>query len=243
MAVRTIWIKGEVPYTKNFGTLAELMALTPSTEFAEGFASDHGRIDWVKGSGWMSGGKLLSDRSTSYAEPVNAPNLPVLNPDDSISFAGPVRAPNVPHRLGRAIRLAAFGDSTGDFINNPTRTDCEIPSVGAIAGVVSQTWDGAKATLLGRGPYLHVAAGGISGQTFTAMRARSAASYSAGRKSLEDVCAKMPDVILWHAGTINTTMAYNSETMEGPAAAFLPAVAPWEPTQLRQGVREALCRL
>ena len=74
MAVRTIWIHGSVPYTKNFGTLAELMAMAPSTEFAEGFASDFGRIDYVKGQGWMAGGKLLSDRSTSFAGPVVAPN-------------------------------------------------------------------------------------------------------------------------------------------------------------------------
>lgn len=74
MTVRTIWVNGEVPYTKNFGTLAELLALVPSTEFAEGFASDYGRIDWVKGSGWMSGGKLLSsDGSTSFDGPVVAP--------------------------------------------------------------------------------------------------------------------------------------------------------------------------
>ena len=76
MTIRTIWVKGEVPYTKNFGTLAELLALVPSTEFAEGFASDYGRIDWSKGAGrWMSGGKLLSaDGPTSFAWPVAAPN-------------------------------------------------------------------------------------------------------------------------------------------------------------------------
>lgn len=177
-------------------TEAELLAEIPGTEIAEGYAKDTGiNADYVQGAGWKVGGATK-------------------NPDGSISMSGPVRAPNVPHRLGRAIRLAAFGDSTADFINNPTRTDCEIPSVGAIAGTVSQTWDGAKATLLGRGPYLHVAAGGISGQTLTAMRARSSAAYSAGRKALEDVCSKSPDVILWHAGTINTTMAYTAATSD-----------------------------
>ena len=78
MAIRTIWIKGEVPYTKNFGTLAELLALVPSTEFAEGFASDYGRIDWSKGAGrWMSGGKLLSpDGSTLVVDrPIVAPSF------------------------------------------------------------------------------------------------------------------------------------------------------------------------
>lgn len=92
MAIRTIWVKGEVPYTKNFGTLAELLALVPSTEFAEGFASDHGRIDWVKGSGWMSGGKLLSaDGSTSFAGPVHAAwgNRGIVVVGSSSGFYGP----------------------------------------------------------------------------------------------------------------------------------------------------------
>jgi len=80
MAVRTIWIHGSVPYTKNFGTLAELMAMAPSTEFAEGFASDFGRIDYVKGQGWMAGGKLLSDRSASFDGPIKSPNTPLMRP-------------------------------------------------------------------------------------------------------------------------------------------------------------------
>lgn len=85
MTIRTIWIKGEVPYTKNFGTLAELLALVPSTEFAEGFASDHGRIDWVKGSGWMSGGKLLSaDGSISMSGPVRVEGPIVANTSQTV---------------------------------------------------------------------------------------------------------------------------------------------------------------
>ena len=96
MTIRTIWIKGEVPYTKNFGTLAELLALVPSTEFAEGFASDHGRIDWVKGSGWMSGGKLLSaDGSTSFSGAVLAPN--------SISSFLPGQTAGVPDTVTLAV--------------------------------------------------------------------------------------------------------------------------------------------
>ena len=89
MTIRTIWVNGEVPYTKNFGTLAELLALDPSTEFAEGFASDHGRIDWVKGSGWMSGGKLLSsDGSISFAGPVlDSQGNPIGEPAPKKSFA------------------------------------------------------------------------------------------------------------------------------------------------------------
>lgn len=105
MTIRTIWVKGEVPYTKNFGTLAELMAMAPSTEFAEGFASDFGRIDYVKGQGWMAGGKLLSDRSTSFAGPVQALNVP--------AYPVVTTPRTVTQRLrGDGVRVALHGSST-----------------------------------------------------------------------------------------------------------------------------------
>ena len=118
MTIRTIWVKGEVPYTKNFGTLAELLALVPSTEFAEGFASDHGRIDWVKGSGWMSGGKLLSaDGSASFAGPIVAPNLiqwcpEAFNPTNSSDWTDAFNA----------MFAAVQANKGGDIILQPNKT-------------------------------------------------------------------------------------------------------------------------
>lgn len=132
MAIRTIWIKGEVPYTKNFGTLAELLALAPSTEFAEGFASDHGRIDWAKGSGWMSGGKLLSaDGSTSFA--------------GMLRVAGGVVAPNVAGAHNQ-IRVAIDGDSIAEKLYNGGFLDIAIAaSHGKFIRVANQAVGGSKA--------------------------------------------------------------------------------------------------
>ena len=148
MAVRTIWIDGSVPYTKNFGTLAELMAMAPSTEFAEGFASDFGRIDYVKGQGWMAGGKLLSDRSTSFAGTVQAPGLLLSESADFDAWLS-----------SRGLRCVGWGSSTMADASRPQRVNVRIQ-----AGDYSDCWNSFLVPAITRGiPFSLEWNGGVSG--------------------------------------------------------------------------------
>lgn len=54
MAASSFIVEGLVPYAVCFGTKAEIEAITPSTEYAIGNASDFGQMNFVRGRGWST---------------------------------------------------------------------------------------------------------------------------------------------------------------------------------------------
>ncbi len=105
-------------------TEAELLASTPGTEIAEGYAKDTGiNAAWVQGKGWKVGGATKNpDGSTSFAGSLRVEGDVVA---DAASFAGLVQAPNIRTvdwlRRSRArmwsdpVGYAVWGSSSGEF--------------------------------------------------------------------------------------------------------------------------------
>ena len=114
-----------------------------------------------------------------------------------------------PTRLSRFLRLATFGDSTAD--SQYTNTDSE--SLFSAMPGSGQSWPGESqtaTTLQYVFPSILVANGGISGQTTQQFLDRGKSAFAADRKALQDVVAKLPDVVLMHGASINDFLGMGS---------------------------------
>ena len=117
-----------------------------------------------------------------------------------------------PAYLGRQIKLASLGDST-DYVYVPPASEvpggnvCDLRALPAtISGSANLTEivsASVAAILSVDHGYTYVGDGGIPGQTSTAVLARGAGAYSSERKSIRDVLATNPDVVIMNGPTIN----------------------------------------
>lgn len=92
---------------------------------------DTASASWIPATG-----AVASDGSTSYSGPVNAPNLPVLNPDSSISMPGPVQAPGP--GLIKTLKTRSAGANL--FYAAPTATSASAWTIGEQIPVAAPYW-------------------------------------------------------------------------------------------------------
>ncbi len=113
-----------------------------------------------------------------------------------------------------AVRLATFGDSTGDL--NPTVHD-----ITKIVGVLGGSTSGLSPERFHLPTHYPVAYavgnGGIGGQTTSQMLARASVASGTGRKSIQDIIDLRPDVVLLRAG-INDLASLNAGNFDATVA-------------------------
>lgn len=99
------------------------------------------------------------------------------------------------------LRIATFGDSTGDYFALNDNTDVSAWDYEFTAGTQQVTRQQSKTLVAALyGQAFMIANGGIGGQSTSAMIARSSGGASATRKAMEDIIALAPDVVLLRAG-------------------------------------------
>lgn len=132
----------------------------------------------------------------------------------------PVNFSVIPKFLDRPVRIAFFGDSTSNIGNLPNsgyKDICDIENaVGAFtAAPYKMQYRPDNSPLLGRIIGFPVANGGISGNTTSQMLLRDSAVYSTGRRSIDDVINKKPDLVVLHGASINDCIALSPGFSQG----------------------------
>lgn len=121
----------------------------------------------------------------------------------------------VPSKVDRYLRIATFGDSTaaaGDFGSSAV-CDIEKQFHGfPVSGYIDMSMAQNTATLMYQIPCVFVANGGIPGNSTYQMLDRSKAAWSVGRKSMQDIAAKNPDIVLFHGASINDLLGFTPST-------------------------------
>lgn len=112
------------------------------------------------------------------------------------------------------LRIATYGDSTADFYSLTTNLDVSAWNVPFAAGTTQVTRRQEKTLVAGLyGQAFMVANGGVSGETTAKMLSRSSAGPGASRKSMEDVIALSPHVVLLRAGINSLTQGASAATV------------------------------
>lgn len=125
--------------------------------------------------------------------------------------------PVVPMTIYDYLRIATWGDSTADcgLGGNNSVCDIETASVAFPGSGYSESplWQSVVTAAYWQ-PSIVVANGGFIGNTVQNMLDRSKLAWSATRKSMEDVAAKRPHVVLFHGASINDYLAMTSSTSQ-----------------------------
>lgn len=123
--------------------------------------------------------------------------------------------PIVPQSVDGYLRIATFGDSTADHGLGGNNSVCDTEKAYvAFPGsgyVESPLWQSVVTAAYWQ-PSIVVANGGFIGNTVQNMLNRSKLAWSTTRKSLEDVAAKKPHVVLVHGASINDWLGMTSST-------------------------------